>query len=497
MDRLSTSPSSLIESPRPVVGHKRVNSFVATLKGAFFDDFCFEDSPDYVTSFKKVIIDGRDVLALRSEDIEKMSKDAASELLFQLHFDGNLRKKGFRGLQMWKRRFFSISSSSFLYYDVSNHKVPRHKTEITADGKVMVENISGHPFAFSIQPNKLERTYILEAYSMPQRDQWIRFFSLLIALQRRLSSQGKSSATIHESMSLLDVLGKGRYGVVRLGQNKKTGEMYAVKVISRGNIDDAILRQELTVLREIKDRVHNDCIVRVIDIYEDPLLVHVVMEYMGGGDLYHRLVHKRRFTEREAATVIRRIGGALETLHENHIYHLDVKPENIIYESNDAHAPMKLTDFGCSLLADHFNRDTNEIVGTAGFMAPEVISRCEYSDKADVFSLGVTLFILLMGYAPFACEDAKELLRKTVNERIEYDPRDWDAVSEDALLLVKNMLAKNPEERLSMREVLAFPWVTNPPPTSLKWQKRYESVNQAMVQMSLPSTLPGSHMPNI
>ena len=118
MDRLSTSPSSLIESPRPVVGHKRVNSFVATLKGAFFDDFCFEDSPDYVTSFKKVIIDGRDVLALRSEDIEKMSKDAASELLFQLHFDGNLRKKGFRGLQMWKRRFFSISSSSFLYYDV-------------------------------------------------------------------------------------------------------------------------------------------------------------------------------------------------------------------------------------------------------------------------------------------------------------------------------------------------------------------------------------------
>ena len=61
--------------------------------------------------------------------------------------------------------------------------------------------------------------------------------------------------------------------------------------------------------------------------------------------------------------------------------------------------------------------------------------------------------------------EAKELLRKTVNERIEYDPRDWDAVSEDALLLVKNMLAKNPEERLSMREVLAFPWVTNPPPT--------------------------------
>lgn len=72
--------------------------------------------------------------------------------------------------------------------------------------------------------------------------------------------------------------------------------MYAVKVIARCNIDESILRQELTVLREIKEHVHNDCIVRVIDVYEDPLLVHVVMEYMGGGDLYHRLVHKRCFT---------------------------------------------------------------------------------------------------------------------------------------------------------------------------------------------------------
>lgn len=83
--------------------------------------------------------------------------------------------------------------------------------------------------------------------------------------------------------------------------------------------------------------------------------------------------------------MIRRIGSALEELHKEHIFHLDVKPENIIYESNDSHSPMKLADFGCSLLMDRFNRDTkcvmpwrkvmgSEIVGTAGFMAPEVIS---------------------------------------------------------------------------------------------------------------------------
>lgn len=105
-----------------------------------------------------------------------------------------------------------------------------------------------------------------------------------------------------------------------------------------------------------------------MDLYEDSVLVHIVMEYMGGGDLYHRLVQRRFFSgmindhewciEREAANVIRRVGSALKDLHDHQIYHLDIKPENIIYESNDTHSPMKLTDFGCSLLADHFNQET-------------------------------------------------------------------------------------------------------------------------------------------
>ena len=174
-------------------------------------------------------------------------------------------------------------------------------------------------------------------------------------------------ASIHENISLLDTLGKGRYGVVRLARNivgvplpphsQKTGEMYAVKVIHRGTVSENILQQELSVLRVLKDEVHDSNLVRIVDIYEDSCLVHVVMEYMGGGDLYHRLLTKKCFSEREAANVIARIGSALRALHRKHIYHLDVKPENIIYESNDNHAPMKLADFGCSLQAESLSRD--------------------------------------------------------------------------------------------------------------------------------------------
>lgn len=134
--------------------------------------------------------------------------------------------------------------------------------------------------------------------------------------------------------------------------------MYAVKVIYRGNMNEDILRQELSVLRVLKDEVRDENLIRIVDLYEDMYFVHIVMEYMGGGDLYHRILKKRCFSEREAANVIRRIGSALSALHSKHIYHLDVKPENIIYESNDNHSPMKLADFGCSLQADYLNTDT-------------------------------------------------------------------------------------------------------------------------------------------
>lgn len=74
--------------------------------------------------------------------------------------------------------------------------------------------------------------------------------------------------------------------------------MFAVKIISKNFVDESILKQELIVLFALKDRVHSDHIVKIMDMYEDPFLIHIVMEYMGGGDLFHRLVQKRFFSGR-------------------------------------------------------------------------------------------------------------------------------------------------------------------------------------------------------
>lgn len=110
------------------------------------------------------------------------------------------------------------------------------------------------------------------------------------------------------------------------------------------------------------------------EIYEDDYLIHIVMEYLGGGDLYERIVRKGFFSEPESACVIRHIGEAVRALHKQNIFHLDIKPENVIYVSQDPGSDMKLADFGCCLVVDAKVEQPNEIIGTAGYIAPEVIT---------------------------------------------------------------------------------------------------------------------------
>ena len=94
------------------------NLFFNSLKGVFVDDFDFQQSPEYEDSMKKLIVNDCDVLSYRSEDIDKLSVEEAKNLQFQLNLEGHLRKRGFRGWKMWKRRYFKIVGTSLQYFSV-------------------------------------------------------------------------------------------------------------------------------------------------------------------------------------------------------------------------------------------------------------------------------------------------------------------------------------------------------------------------------------------
>ena len=111
-----------------------------------------------------------------------------------------------------------------------------------------------------------------------------------------------------------------------------------------------------------------------------------------------------------------------------------------------------------------------------------------------MYSLGVTLYTLLVGYPPFVGRTAEEILQETVNKPTHYIEEDWDSISDDALLLVKGMLAKNPTDRYSMKEVMSCRWVTHPPLCGMKDNTKRLSLSgrQFYRSLSVSTTLPGN-----
>lgn len=139
-------------------------------------------------------------------------------------------------------------------------------------------------------------------------------------------------------------------------------------------------------------------IARVIDIYEDKKKFYFVQEYMAGGGLFDSLIHNVGFTEHASAVLIKQILSAVAYLHSKKIAHRDIKPENILFVSNDA-LNVKLLDFGNSRKMGE-NEAMSGVYGTAYYVAPEVLQG-NYTEKCDVWSVGVILYMLLSGNPPF------------------------------------------------------------------------------------------------
>ena len=118
LDHSPITPATPRESPSTPSGKSKSKSFVQSIKGAFYDEFHFEETPEYANSLKRMIIDGSDILSLTPTDINNMSLEKVNSLLAQLHIEGNLRKKGFRGFQMWKRRYFEVIGDTMMYFEV-------------------------------------------------------------------------------------------------------------------------------------------------------------------------------------------------------------------------------------------------------------------------------------------------------------------------------------------------------------------------------------------
>lgn len=257
---------------------------------------------------------------------------------------------------------------------------------------------------------------------------------------------------------LKGVLGSGAFSTVRLGYHRSDQEKsYAVKCIDRQKLtkEDAIaLIEEVAILKEF-DHEHIICL---YDFFEESKMYFLVMERMSGGELFDRIVEKHFYNEKEARDVCKILLEAVGYCHKNNVAHRDLKPENLLLVSEKDDEKVKIADFGFAKRVASPNSLTTQC-GTPGYVAPEILEGQSYDTKADMWSIGVILYILLGGYPPFIENDQRKLFRKIRKGDYEFHDEYWGAISEEAKTLIGSLITVDPSQRLTAQEALQNSWI--------------------------------------
>lgn len=206
---------------------------------------------------------------------------------------------------------------------------------------------------------------------------------------------------------------------------------------------------------EIFSELDHPNVVRFYRSFQDEKAFHIVMEYCSGGDLKTMMSKKQNLTEKEVASIMGQAFSAVKYLHDKGIIHRDIKVENFLFKDESPDSEIKLIDFGLACFSDP-NKPQTICVGTPLCVAPEVLKKY-YDYRCDIWSLGVMMYTLIYGHPPFNAETMPQLIRKILILRPEF-PSEFE-VSEEARNLMKRLLDKDPETRISLEDALNDPWI--------------------------------------
>jgi calcium-dependent protein kinase len=249
------------------------------------------------------------------------------------------------------------------------------------------------------------------------------------------------------------VLGSGASGPVHLA--KRGTREYAVKSFRKRGLTPeakAELRGEVDVYLKL-DHPH---VARLEDVYETERELHLVMELMSGGELYTRLAQRRHYSEADAAQTCRQMLLAVAYLHAHNIVHRDLKLENFLYERQDTEH-LKLIDFGFAKYHERGSTKMSRSCGSLHYIAPEVLKH-SYDEKADMWSIGVIVYMLLTGNPPFYGSTDEKCLARIQRGEPSFSKR-WWKLSGGAQAFVMSLLVLDPESRPGAADALKQPWI--------------------------------------
>ena len=402
-------------------------------------------------------------------------------------FAGWLGKRGFHWRKLWKRRWIALHGAELVYMDKeptleNSSSMTMTKAVISPATVISSEDVDGNNLGFVVHINDGKSpVWCLRAESHMEKQNWLTRLNHVIAIVRWLDDYQK-----------VRVLGVGGTGIVHELLHKANGRKFAMKEMEiKNKTQMQMALREAEILKDIMEKVSHPNIMHIEKVFQVGSKFYMVFPLCTGGELYDHIIRRGHFTETDAAILLRDLLSGIDSLHQEDILHLDIKPENILFESKEENARIKITDFGLSRVLGSPTGDNNrredrmpteeemnerivqlfergilnkeQLRGTVGYMSPELILHGHNSKAADVFAAGVVLYILLCGHPPFHSKSNREVLERTARGQYTLSGPQWNDVSTEAKDLVKKMLEKSPRKRITAHEVLGHVWLKDLP----------------------------------
>ncbi|KAH9564135.1 hypothetical protein CY35_04G008500 [Sphagnum magellanicum] len=249
-------------------------------------------------------------------------------------------------------------------------------------------------------------------------------------------------------------LGEGTFAKVKYGKHVETGVGVAIKIIDK----DKILKHKMVeqIKREISTMklVKHPNIVQILEVLASKTKIYLVLEYVSGGELFSKILNQGRLREDQSRKYFQQLIDAVDYCHSRRVYHRDLKPENLLL---DAEGNLKISDFGLSALPQQFRSDglLHTTCGTPNYVAPEVIDDKGYDGaKADLWSCGIILYVLMAGYLPFDEANLMTLYKKI--HKADFTCPPW--FSPAARRFILQILDPNPRTRITAAQIYKTDW---------------------------------------
>ena len=252
------------------------------------------------------------------------------------------------------------------------------------------------------------------------------------------------------------ILGEGQNGYVKMIIHQKSLRQFALKTIYKCKF----LSDDITSIRneiEIMSSIDHPNILKLYEYFETDDCIYLVLHLCHGGDLFERIINRSRLSEKLSAKYTLQMLSAIKYLHNHNIVHRDLKLENFLLDTNDDDCGIKLTDFGYSRYLDELKllRDS---VGTVYYASPEVFRQKGVTEKVDIWSIGVIVYMMLSGNPPFKGNDSRDIINNIQRCRYVFHSCLFRNVSNEAKDFIKSCLQVNPLKRPSATDLMKHSW---------------------------------------